>query len=443
MRGFRSTIVLLVIFLGLIGYIYFYESKRPSRPDEGEPKQKVFAVESGRIEEITVKSGTGDPTVLKKTDGTWQIAAPVMAAADQNEATGLATNLATLDIQRVIDENPQDLVQYGLAAPRIEIGFRTADDKAFRSIQFGDKTATGADLYAKLPSETRVFLVSGYLESTFSRTTFDLRDKTILKFERDATNAMEIVAMGAATEFAKSGTDWRLTSPIDARADATTVDGLIGRLHVGQMKSIAAADVAGPDLAQYGLDEPGVSVSLTAGSSRATLVVGKEADSGSYYARDASRTMVFTVETSLVDDLKKEASAYRPKDVFDFRPYSASRIEVVRDGTQVAFERKKNTDGADTWHRLDPAGDVDVTKVDAFLASLSGLSVDSYVDARTATGTEVARIFVTFDDGKKQERVTFSRLGSDAFAVRPGDPGAGRFAASRLDEAMKALDALK
>lgn len=443
MRGFRSTLILLVVFLGLLGYIYFYDSKRPPGPDQGEVKQKVFAVESDKIEEVSVKTAGGDPTLVRKIDGTWQITAPVSAVADQNEITGLTTNLATLEVQRVIDENPSDVAQYGLASPRVEIGFRAAGDTQPRSLQLGDKTATGADLYAKIPSEKRVFLISSYLESTFNRSAFDLRDKAILKFERDKIDAVDIVTPGAGTTLTKSGTDWRLTSPVAARADTMTVDGLIGRLQVGQMKSIAAAEAPADGLAQYGLDKPSVTATVAAGSARATIVIGKEAEPGTYYARDTSRAMVFTIESSIVDDLKREPGAYRPKDVFEFRPFSATRIEVARDGRREAFEKKKNKDGGDAWHRLEPAAEVDAAKMDAFLASLSGLSVDSYTDPGTATGTAVAEVVVAFDDGKKQERVTFSRAGADAFAVRAGEPGAGKFTASRIDDALKALDALK
>ena len=46
----------------------------------------------------------------------------------------------------------------------------------------GNKTPTGSDLYAQVEGQPKLFLISGYLEDTFNRTTFDLRDKTALKF---------------------------------------------------------------------------------------------------------------------------------------------------------------------------------------------------------------------------------------------------------------------
>jgi hypothetical protein len=81
----------------------------------------------------------------------------------------------------------------------------------------GDKTATGGDLYAKIGSQPKVFLVSAYLESTFNKTTFDLRDKAILTFDRNKADAIEIVTANRTLKFAKGGEDWRLTAPVEAR----------------------------------------------------------------------------------------------------------------------------------------------------------------------------------------------------------------------------------
>ena len=46
---------------------------------------------------------------------------------------------------------------------------------------------------------------------------------------------------------------------------------------------------------------------MGAGSTRATLAIGKADDSGNLYARDLSRPMVVTVEAALINDLKKKA----------------------------------------------------------------------------------------------------------------------------------------
>jgi hypothetical protein len=146
-----------------------------------------------------------------------------------------------------------------------------------------------------------------------------------------------------------------------------------------------------------------------------------------------------------LDDLQKKVGDYRPKDVFEFRPFSTTRVAVTRDGTTVTFEKTKDKDGKEKWAQAAPARDVDTLKIDALLSALSGLVVTEYADGSTKTGTEkpTAVVTVTFDDGKKDERVVFGRVANDVFAVRAGEPGAGKLEAAKFDAALAALDTLK
>src|SRR5262252_9651565 len=120
MRGLKTTIGLLVALGGLFAYIYFVTWKRPSE-DTSSKLEKVFAgLQSDKIDEIHVHSEAGDSTVLKKDTDGWKITEPLTASAQDSEASGIASALSQLEMQRVIDENPSSLVDYGLGAPRIE-----------------------------------------------------------------------------------------------------------------------------------------------------------------------------------------------------------------------------------------------------------------------------------------------------------------------------------
>ena len=136
MRRLTSTIALVVVLAGLGAYIYFVDSKRPAAASRR--KQKVFTVEADKIEEITVTSD-GETSTLRKADGTWQMTAPVQADADQTEVSSLTTNLSTLEVNRVIDENASNLAEYGLAKPRITVAFKAQGGVA-GELHLGDKT---------------------------------------------------------------------------------------------------------------------------------------------------------------------------------------------------------------------------------------------------------------------------------------------------------------
>jgi hypothetical protein len=444
MRGLRSFILLLVVLIGLGSYVYFVESKRD--PADADKKAKVFSIQADKIDEITVKSEAGEQTTLKKSGNDWQIAQPVQAQPDSAEVSGLTTNLASLEVGRVIDENPGDLAEYGLTQPRIEVAFKTGSEE--HRLQIGKKTPPGTDLYAKLAGEKRVFLIPSYLEGTFNKKTFDLRDKTVLKLERDKIDRLTIVTPARTLEFAKEGSEWRMTSPLKARADFTTVDGLVSRLHTLQMKSLVAADAA--NLKEYGLDKPKVTIRLGSGSSVATLNIGKESGEGVDFAADPSRPAVFGIEKSVGEDASKDPSEYRQKDLFDARAFNTTRIDITRGSDTFAFEKikAKNKDGKDEekWRQVAPAAkDVDQTKVDNLIAAVTGARATGFVESTAKTGLDKPElaIAVKFDEGKREEKVAFARTGSDGFAARTGEPGAAKVDIAAIENIVKSLDALK
>lgn len=442
MRGLRSFLGLLAVLVALGAYLYFVESKR-TPGDDTETKPKVFAVEPGAIDEVTVTAEAGDVTTARKTGEDWAITSPGPAPADGAELSGITTNLASLEEQRQIDENATDLAQFGLDTPRIQVAFKAGGQD--HRLLIGSRTPTGADLYAKTGASAKVFLIASYLDSTFNRSTFDLRDKAALKFERDAADALEIATAGRTLRFAKSGGDWQLAQPPSARSDAAAIEGLLARLDGLQMKSIAAAEPAG--LAQYGLDAPAATVRIGSGSSQAVLQVGSSSGEGAVYAKDAARSEIFTIEATLLDDLRKDAGEYRQKDLFDARAFNATRLEVARGGETHAFEKAagKTPDGKEDtkWRRVAPsAGDADGAKVEALLSALTGARATSFVDSLPAAAKPEAAFSIRFDEGRGEERVTFHTSGADAYAVRDGASPA-RIEAAVLADVLKAFDALK
>jgi hypothetical protein len=434
MRGVRSFIVLLVIAVGL-GWYAWHESKQPATDEKAQ--EKVFPdLKADAIDHVTVKSASGDQTVVAKKDDTWQLTQPLAVKADGAELSGITSNLASLEVQRVIDEQPTDLKQYSLDPARIEVDFSAGGKE--RKLLVGQKTPTGSDLYAKVPDKSRVFLIPSYLDTTFNRTTFDLRDKTVLAFDRDKVDHVTLKDPKRTISVAKQGADWRMTAPVEARADFSAVEGLVGRINTAQMKAITATDAA--DLKQYGLDEPQATITMAAGSASASLAIGKSAGEGVVYAKDASRPLVFTIDSAVADDMKKPADDFRQKDLFDARSFNTTRLEIVRNGQTRAFEKS-----GDKWKQVAPsAKDLDATKVDALMTALTNTRATSFVDDTKNTGLDKPELSVTikYDDGQKTEHVTFGRHGSDAFAQREGDKGAAKIDAASLDAIVKALDAV-
>ena len=442
MRGLRSFLGLLAILIALGASLYFVESKRTPGGD-AETKPNVFAVEADSIDEVTIESEAGDTTTLRKSNDEWTVVAPTSAPADSAEISGITTNLASLEEGRLIEENPSTLADFGLDPARIEVAFKSGGTE--HRLLIGTRTPTGADIYAKTAASPKVFLIASYLDSTFNRSTFELRDKSALRFDRDAADSMSLVRNGRTIRFQKSGETWQLAEPAAARSDEAAIEGLLARLDGLQMRSLVAPEAENP--AKFGLDTPAATIRIGSGSSSAELQIGSTAEEGQLYARDAARPEIFTIDASLLDDLKTDAGEYRQKDLFDARAFNTTRIEITRGNESVAFEKTAGTDAEGKeevkWRRVSPsAGDADSAKVESLLSALTSARATTFVDKLPAGARQQATFALRFDEGRGNERVTFYQSGDDAYALREGSQPA-RMEASALSEITRALGELE
>ena len=146
-------------------------------------QEKVFAaLQADKIDELKVKAESrrrDDPQegrrrlVPRRPDR--------RQPPSEAEASSITSALSALEIERVVDENPTDVKDYGLETPRIEIDFKADDGKASGRLLVGAKTPTGGNMYARRNDEKRVFLVAENQNASLNKSTFDLRDKSVLK----------------------------------------------------------------------------------------------------------------------------------------------------------------------------------------------------------------------------------------------------------------------
>jgi hypothetical protein len=459
-RG-RNTAILAALAVAMGAYIFFVDRHRESAPDLGPdaPVGKIFTgLDQEKIGEITILSSKGESTTLRKTNGAWRITAPIDVPADVTEASNVASNLASADVQRVVDEQPKDLATYGLATPKITVTFQVTGEKTPRRLLIGEKNPSGSDLYAKVPDSPRVLLVSGYLEGTFDRGPFAFRDKHVLAFDREKIDRLAMAAGTQTVTVTRKDDAWSVTAPVAARADFGVIESVLSRLSNGQMKAIAwdpTAPAAAPAatapgtkapraLKDFGLDPAERRITLAAGSATHEILLGKPTPEGDVYAKDATRPFVFTVEKALADDLARTPADFRSKDVFGFRAFTGTRLEIVRGGKTATYEKKKGTgQGAGAiWSAVAPTKAADEPRIDDLVTKVANLRAESFVDALPAGTTELARVQTAYDEGRKHDVVVLHQVGaSDYYAVRQGDAGAAKLIAPAVTEMLAALDA--
>ena len=140
---------------GLVGYIYFLDTKKPSPMRPRSRKRSFASLAADDIEEVEISSRRATTRQVQKTDGTWQLVEPVKAAADACEMI--------VDHQQ--SRRPRDPARGGrerrrpeAVRPRSGAHRRrafAARDRQPQRIEFGEKTPTGGDIYAQAPGDSR------------------------------------------------------------------------------------------------------------------------------------------------------------------------------------------------------------------------------------------------------------------------------------------------
>jgi hypothetical protein len=297
----------------------------------------------------------------------------VTVSADGATVKGWASTLASVKITKSIDCSGA-WSDFGLEPARYTFTFATASGRT-DTLWIGDKNPIGTDLFARKPGVSQVLMISTSLESYCTKTLFDLRDKTVLPFDKDQVQSLTLRHQGEEIRAAKTGNDWKITSPVETKADRSAMDNLLWDVKNAQAKSVESET---PVLASSGLDRPSAALTLTLGRDQAqkTLLIGAEKDHR-YYARDAARPTVFTVDSALASKLSKTLFDLRDKHVLEFKRDDVASVEI--DSKDMRFSCRKDTVNSGWLVTSPKPGKAKSWKVSGLISGVSDLEATRFI----------------------------------------------------------------
>jgi hypothetical protein len=158
----RSTIVYLLLLLGLVGVYYYLSTREPSAEAEAtlEPTVEVaylFSAEEGTPSSFRLEAKSGAAVELERGgDNAWKLIQPVEAAADPAAAEAAASQLTTL---RILDTVPDlDPASVGLEPPEYVLTLKFTSGTE-QTIDLGVLTVSESGYYARDP-DGKIVIVS-------------------------------------------------------------------------------------------------------------------------------------------------------------------------------------------------------------------------------------------------------------------------------------------
>lgn len=222
--------------------------------------------------------------------------------------------------------------------------------------------------------------------------------------------------------------EWWLREPVEARADAAAVDGLLNALAGLDRQRL----LEGADPAQYGLDEPRWRLSFESDGRATEITVGAEVPGLDSVAvsvdGSGEEAGVELVANLWLDRLQPDGTGWRSPRLF-VRPRDEIRgLHIEAADGAVVLER-----GEAGFRIVEPIEDLaDESLVDALLAAIVDLEAEEYVD-EPDLGETVTTILVTLANASEWTL----RLGAEGEAIAGGE--GARVDEPALDEAAARL----
>src|SRR6185436_1776496 len=114
-------LLVAVGLLAVLGGVVWWSNKREAAASKGgDASTKILSIPDDQFEGVRIKKLTGEVIDLRRDGGKWQIVAPKKLPADQDAVSTVVTSLATLNADKVLEENATDLKPYGLDVPTLD-----------------------------------------------------------------------------------------------------------------------------------------------------------------------------------------------------------------------------------------------------------------------------------------------------------------------------------
>lgn len=374
--NFRTTLALLLILaLGIFGVVYM-NRQDTAKEEAATSSRKILAYSGTAITALHIEPGNFQ--ALRDSSG-WVLSQPIQSRADSPILNAITSMFDWAKIERTVSSDPREYASFGLLPPR---GVLVTESAVGRdTLYVGDDSPIGSFVYARKAGTADVFLASSSLWTNINKSLFDLRDKTILSLTPAQVTAVEIKNSRGLFNIVKNGEEWQITAPRSYPADSRKITELLNNIQYQKAASVAAEEAA--DLKPYGLALPLQQFRFrTSGATTESALQLGRMEGGVYFARDASRSIVFTVDSSFVRGLQLGLDDLRDKQVLEFARDAIDGIELSVGDTTFVCQK----DSAANWQLIRPRGaPLRSWRISSLLSDLETLTAEGFASDAPAS----------------------------------------------------------
>ncbi len=349
----KTTIILLLIAVGIFLFIRFYELDLRTTK-EIEAGHYIFDVDRDSIDYLRIKNDEG--TVELEREGTkWRMTKPVKDSADSGAISRFFTSLEALKAKAQIEGG--EAKEFGLDDSKLRL--KTKGSEGVRELIVGDDLPVeGTGYYVQIEDEPTIYVVTGDLKQQMSEKPDAFRDMRISEFNVAEVDQFELKSAAGTISAEKRSGNWELTQPLNARGDEQRIQDLLATLVTARVESFASNDTM--NSANFGLAEPQGTITLHVqdqdepvvlkiGTPIAASPSGQEdtemvESEEKRYATNSTRNAIFEVSPALGDILNTKPNDIRDLKLVRLNPDIVDRMAIAVDGGKPVVLARKGED---------------------------------------------------------------------------------------------------
>lgn len=326
------TLTFAVIALALGAYIYLVE--RPRMEQDAAPDLLLSLVEED-IGKITLHYPDDPDLVLERDqDGDWRLREPLDTDANDATVERLLKQIADTKVERRISAaEAAEASVYGLEGDgsRARISLVRLDGSALPEIIVGGTTPVGYSAFARVEGSDEIAVTPLLFHTGIKKSVFDVRNKKLFYVEPNAAIAISLTSDATKIELSRAGDRWRITAPVEDRADRAQVDSMLSALN--NLEALAFYEGDDVDRQAFGLDNPTLRFEVeVAGSDKVGFTLGARSDNTplGYYLERNGDDQVAVIDETMRNRFAHSLNALRDKHLFDCGPSEISSMRFDR-----------------------------------------------------------------------------------------------------------------
>jgi hypothetical protein len=338
----RKLIVLTALVVALFAFVYFFERKMPTTEERVKKGDLVWELPEDHIEAIRLERPAGMVELARTGPTSWRLVKPDSYPADTAAVTELLSQLARLRRAGgdAAEAKPDD---YGFKTPSAKATVTWKDDakpgkKLSRTLELGIEIPGTETTAGRVAGGNAVFFVSTNVAMSVKKTPDEFKTKEVFPSAPEAAR-LDVDRGRGHLSFAKKDAAWWLRQPLSDLAETGAVDKLIASLTALKALEFIPSS-QGQGLASLGLAPPLFHIVLADAKTPGTSVdIGAtRSDGNAVYARRENQ--VFTVASTIVEDLSHEAEAFREPHLLRFDRAAVTGIDGAFASGKFAIVRK-------------------------------------------------------------------------------------------------------